>query len=110
VVCPGVTVQPGATIGTHVILNNRAGVGHDAAVGDFVHMTACHLGSGSCVEEGAFLGIGSVVTPRLRIGAGATVGAGAVVIGDVRPGATVVGNPAREMTCGRTISPSSAGE
>lgn len=97
VVCAGVTVQVGATIGAHVILNNRVGVGHDAVIEDFAHLTVCHLGGGSRVEEGAFLGIGSAVLPRLRVGAWATVGAGAIVFSDVRPGVTVLGNPAREV-------------
>ena len=38
---------------------------------------------------------GAVLLPGLRIGAGATVGSGAVVTADVEPGATVVGVPAR---------------
>lgn len=32
---------------------------------------------------------------KLRIGKGAVIGAGAVVLNDVPPGATMVGNPAR---------------
>lgn len=96
VVCSGVSVQIGAEIGAHAIINNRAGVGHDALIRDFVHLTVSHVGGGSTVGEGAFLGIGSVVLPRLHVGAWATVGAGAVVMADVRPGSTVIGNPARE--------------
>ena len=97
VVCPGVTVQVGASVGSHVILNNRMGVGHDSHVGDFAHLTAGHLGGEAHVEEGAFMGIGSMVLPRVRVGAWAIVGAGAVVLSDVQPGATVVGNPARKI-------------
>ena len=41
--------------------------------------------------------IGAVALPGISVGAWATVGAGAVVIGDVRPGATVAGVPAREV-------------
>lgn len=48
------------------------------------------------VEAGASIGGGAVILPGLTIGAGAMVGAGAVVTRDVAPGATVVGNPARE--------------
>lgn len=49
------------------------------------------------VEKGASIGGGAVVLPGLVIGAGAMVGAGAVVVRDVSPGATVVGNPARQI-------------
>jgi acetyltransferase-like isoleucine patch superfamily enzyme len=47
------------------------------------------------IASGAFLGIGSVVLPGVRIGRGAVVGAGAVVSSDVPDHCLVVGNPAR---------------
>ena len=97
VVCAGALVQVGAQIGAHVILNNRAGVGHDARVGDYAHISVAHLGGGASAGEGALLGMGSVVLPRVTVGDWATVGAGATVTSDVRPGTTVVGSPAREM-------------
>jgi acetyltransferase EpsM len=96
-------VQVGAEIGAHTIINNGSGVGHDAQVGDFAHLAVSHVGAESQVEEGAFLGIGSVVLPRLIVGAWAMVGAGAVVMADVPPGSTVIGNPARETVSDREI-------
>jgi acetyltransferase-like isoleucine patch superfamily enzyme len=50
------------------------------------------------VEAGASIGAGAVILPGLRIGRGAMVAAGAVVTRDVAPGATVIGNPAREKS------------
>lgn len=49
------------------------------------------------IEDGASIGAGAVICPGLTVGAGAMVAAGAVVTKDVRPGATVVGNPAIEV-------------
>lgn len=63
------------------------------------------------VEQGVMIGTGAtIITPHgqgLRIGRGARVGAGAVVTGDVPPGITVVGVPARPTT--PVISASSNG-
>jgi len=47
------------------------------------------------VEDRASIGSGAIVLGDVRIGEGATVGAGAVVTRDVAPGATVAGSPAR---------------
>lgn len=50
------------------------------------------------VEHGAKLGIGARVAPWFRVGRCTMVGAGAVVIRDFAPGATVAGVPARELS------------
>lgn len=56
-----------------------------AISGDTVLEEQCLIGTNACVIQG------------IRIGRGATVGAGAVVTRDVPPGATVIGNPGRVM-------------
>ena len=52
-------------------------------------------------EENAFLSGGASVAPYVKIGAGALIGLGSVVIRDVAPGTVVAGNPAREITASR---------
>lgn len=49
------------------------------------------------VHAGASIGAGAVLMPGISIGAGAMVGAGAVVTKDVPNGMLVLGNPARNV-------------
>ena len=46
------------------------------------------------IEDGANIGANATLVPPIVVGAGATVGAGSVVVRDVPAGVTVVGNPA----------------
>lgn len=50
--------------------------------------------------DGASIGSGAVILPGVTIGENAVVGAGAVVTKDIPAGATVAGNPARQLTGG----------
>ena len=58
-------------------------------------MYGCHVVPPN--DDGADLGVGSIVLPGVTIGDGAIIGAGAVVTRDVAAGATVAGNPARPL-------------
>lgn len=49
------------------------------------------------IQAGASIGAGAVILPGLTIGAGAMVGAGAVVTKSVPDGETWVGNPGRKL-------------
>jgi acetyltransferase-like isoleucine patch superfamily enzyme len=50
------------------------------------------------VEDGAWLGFGVIVLAGVRIGKGAVVGAGSVVLSDVPDNAIAMGNPARVVS------------
>ena len=90
------TITTNVAIGAHTHLNVGCAVQHDSVLGDYVQMSPGVLVNGDCrVDDGAFLGTGAIVTRGCKVGSGARVGAGAVVLGDVEPGATVVGAPAR---------------
>jgi serine O-acetyltransferase len=47
------------------------------------------------LEDGVIVGAGAQVLGPIRVGAGARIGANAVVVRDVAPGATMIGIPAR---------------
>ncbi len=49
------------------------------------------------VKRGASIGSNATLLCGITIGEGALIGAGSVVTRDVAPGATVTGNPARQM-------------
>ena len=79
-------------------LNVNAVVSHDCVIGDYVTLSpGVHLTGSVVVDDDVFFGTGAIVTPGRRIGRGAVVGAGSVVLDDVEAGARVSGAPARPM-------------
>ena len=97
VVLAGAVLNPGVRVGSACIVNTRASVDHDCAVGDGVHVCpGVTLAGNVTVHDLAWLGIGACALQGITIGRAAVVGAGATVIHDVRAGATVVGCPAKE--------------
>jgi sugar O-acyltransferase (sialic acid O-acetyltransferase NeuD family) len=101
-VAQGVVVFAGAVLGAAVevgagaVLYAGAIVEHDCRIGEHAWLSpGVVLSGGVTVQPGAFLGAGAVVIPGVTIGRDAVVAAGAVVTTDVRPGATVLGVPAR---------------
>lgn len=73
-------------------------LGHDCRIGKWCHLNTYSIATGYCVlEDEVTLHTGVTVIPKLRIGKGAIVGAGSIVIRNVKPGVTVFGNPATEL-------------
>ena len=96
VILAGAVVNVGTKIGRCVIIHSNATVDHDGQLEDGIQVcpSAALAGEVTCRRE-AFIGIGARVIQGRTIGERAVVGAGAVVIEDVPPDVTVVGNPAR---------------
>jgi len=99
----GVNLFVNPTIGSNVFIGPSVVVSHDSVVGDFCLLSVGSIiGARVNVEPGAFIGAGATVMPpgwgrdaRLRIGADAIVGVGAVVIRNVEQRAIVAGVPAK---------------
>ena len=94
-------VSPNVTIGDFVHLNYFSSVSHDSSIGNFVTIgPGARINGHVLVEAHVYVGAQATILPGTKnkkriIGKGATIGMGAVVIEDVPPFVTVVGNPAR---------------
>ena len=96
VVMAHAVVNSDAQIGFGAIINTGAIVEHDCSVGSFTHLSPrATLGGNVRIADMAWLGIGSIVLPGIKIGTGSIVGAGATVIRDVGDWVVVAGTPAR---------------
>lgn len=79
-------------------IDNLVHVAHNVVVGENALVIAhAMLGGSAHIGERAWVAPAAAVLNQVRIGAGATIGLGAVVIRDVPPGSTVVGNPAKPL-------------
>ena len=104
VIMMGAIINIGAVVGEETMIDMGAVLGGRAMVGK-----RCHVGAGAVlagvvepasatpvvVEDEVLIGANAVVIEGVRIGRGAVVAAGSVVIADVPPNAVVAGVPAR---------------
>jgi len=94
-----VSLGPDVSVGAFVTILSTTIVGYDVQIGDY-----CQIGSFVFIGGGARIGNDVVIHPHatilpgVAVGDGAVVGAGAVVIRDVAPGTTVMGNPAKPFS------------
>lgn len=100
----GVEIHPAARIGKEFFIDHGAGVviGETAVIGDCVTLYQGVTLGGTGFQRGkrhptlgdnVTVGSGAKLLGPIAVGANAKVGANTVVVEDVPPGATVVGNP-----------------
>lgn len=101
VVPPGVQMGEGVLLGYKglgIIIHRRAVIGNNVLVG--AHVTIGGRGEFHdvpVIEDDVMIGTGAKILGPVRIGRGARIGANAVVVKDVPPGATATGIPARVL-------------
>lgn len=100
----GVEIHPAAEIGTQFFIDHGSGVviGETAKIGDCVTLYQGVTLGGTGFQRGkrhptlgdnVTVGSGAKLLGPIAVGDGAKIGANTVVVEDVPPGATVVGNP-----------------
>lgn len=101
-----IEIHPGATIGKGVFIDHGDGIviGETTIIGNNVtiYQGVTLGGTGKergkrhpTIGNGVTIGAGAKVLGSIHIGDGSKVGAGAIVLKDVPPNSTVVGNPGR---------------
>ena len=129
-----IDIHPGATIGRNffidhgfTVIGETAEIGNDVTIYQNVTLGGTNPTTGvggkrhPTLHDGVVVGSGAQVLGPIAVGAGAKIGANAVVTRDVAPGATMVGIPARAVPidtihyspgfipygtpCGETVDP-----
>lgn len=89
-------------VGDNCFIMCHGHLGHDAEIGNDVIVSPFgSIGGFAKVLEGAYIGMHSSVHQNSTIGAYGMVGMGAIVVKDVPPFYTVVGNPAKYLQINR---------
>lgn len=72
------------------VIGYEVRIGHYTTIGSFVF-----VGGGATIGSDVVIHPHATILPRVTVGDGAIIGAGAVVMADVPPGVTMIGNPAK---------------
>lgn len=86
------------TIGDFVSLFSCCALGHDSVIGDYSHLGfASFLGGYAQIGKGVTVHPNAKILPHVKVADEAVVGAGSVVIKNVKSGTTVFGIPAKKL-------------
>ena len=98
VVMAGCVMNAGADIGDGVIINTCASVDHDCVVKDYCHIAVgTHLAGTVHVGKHTWIGAGATVSNNVSICEECMIGAGTVIVKDIKESGTYVGVPARKI-------------
>ncbi len=112
----GVDIHPAARVGRGILIDHGTGVvvGETTVIDDDVSLLQSVTLGGTgkqCgqrhpfIRRGVLIGAGAKILGAITIGEGAKVGAGSIVLENVHPFTTVVGNPARTVGTRHTHMP-----
>lgn len=100
----GLIAYPYSCITTDSVVGNFvtlliSTVGHNVSVGDFTTISSyCDITGGVSLGKRVFLGSHVSIVPQRTVGNDAYIGAGSIVMTNIRDNKKVMGNPARTFT------------
>jgi sugar O-acyltransferase (sialic acid O-acetyltransferase NeuD family) len=93
---PGSVISVNAAIGDRVLIDSLTVIGHDTVVeSGCIIRDFCDVMGFAHLERDVLLGSGAKILNSVRVGNHAKVGAGSVVLRNVKPDTSVFGNPAK---------------
>lgn len=96
IVSAGCQISCDIVVGDFVTLQPNVFLGHNVNIGDYTHINANVVCNGNVfIEPSVTLHTASVVAPNLRVGENTIIGAGSIVLNNIKPNVTVFGNPAK---------------
>jgi sugar O-acyltransferase (sialic acid O-acetyltransferase NeuD family) len=91
-------LSPNVHLGNHCLIHKQVVIDSNAAVHDFVQIgPGSIIGEQVTIEADVFIGAGVTIIPGLHVGQGAQIGAGSVVLENVKPKERILGNPAKSF-------------
>lgn len=87
----GITIGDGVMVGPHVVIYSS---GHDMTRSDLPMTSLDHIMASVVIGDNVWIGAHASIPGGIRIGNGAVIAAGAVVVGDVEDNCVVGGIPA----------------
>jgi sugar O-acyltransferase (sialic acid O-acetyltransferase NeuD family) len=96
VVMQGAIIQSCSEIGKHCIINTGASIDHDCVIENYVHISPHATLCGNVkVGEGAWIGAGAIIIPGVEIGKWSVIGAGSVVTRSIPDNSVAYGMPCK---------------
>jgi len=98
VVMANVVINVDSIIGKCCIINSSSIVEHDNTIGDFVHLSPHVACAGNIkIQNYTHIGIGTCIIQGITIGSNSIIGAGSVVIKDIKSKILAYGNPCKAI-------------
>jgi sugar O-acyltransferase (sialic acid O-acetyltransferase NeuD family) len=99
IVLAHVSITASVAIGNHVVIMPNVTLTHDDVVDDFVTVAAgAVFGGGVHLGRGAYIGMNASVRQHAVVGEASVLGMSAALLGNLPPGETWVGVPARQKS------------